>query len=394
MAHARAVNLGRWAARDPQRAPQAREKFRELVNRYPHEVWPRQAWASFELDTGGDLVRAEAELTRLEGRPDAPVRVLRAQLLRRRGQLHLALDQLDSAPPRNPYVRHFRAVVLADLGRFEEAEEALRALLQQLPDHVPTLHTLAALAYDRGHLVQAERYLEQGVRRAPQHPFLLHTLALVREEQGRYAEAIDILTRVQEQVDPDNPHVLVALGVLEAKRGDLAAALRWFDRAEQRFPTNPLVPLARAQALLPYAERDGRTATSVHAALDRARRLASEDWQPLRVAQARSLVVLHGPGEFPRAREHLKAAMERAASHKDRVVTLNTWAELAETCGAPTEARQRFEEALDLDPENAFTLRGFARHLARFPLTPEDAARSQELFARAARWLGTLEAQP
>ena len=71
--------------------------------------------------------------------------------------------------PRDLQVRFLRAVTLIDLGRRQEATEALTQLTQDFPELPEPYNNLAVLAAAQGALEQAEHLLQQAIAAQPNY---------------------------------------------------------------------------------------------------------------------------------------------------------------------------------------------------------------------------------
>jgi predicted Zn-dependent protease len=92
--------------------------------------------------------------------------------LMRAGKSEQALKRADaflSARPRDVQVRFLRAVTLIDLGRRQEAVDALVLLTQDFPELPEPYNNLAVLAAAQGGLERAERLLQQALAAQPNY---------------------------------------------------------------------------------------------------------------------------------------------------------------------------------------------------------------------------------
>ena len=116
------------------------------------------------------------------GAPVAPVRAtpetraadtyLDAQRLLRAGNAAAALARLDAATPeqaREPRSRFLRGVLLAELGRPEEAASIYTGLTQEFPELADPHNNLAVLRAAQGRLDEARVALEAALRADPSH---------------------------------------------------------------------------------------------------------------------------------------------------------------------------------------------------------------------------------
>lgn len=116
------------------------------------------------------------------GTPPGPVRsaqetraaapYLEAQQLLRAGQAAAALVRLEAATPeqaREPRIRFLRGVLLAELGRPEEAANVYTGLTQDFPELADPYNNLAVLKAAQGRLDEARVALEAALRADPAH---------------------------------------------------------------------------------------------------------------------------------------------------------------------------------------------------------------------------------
>jgi Flp pilus assembly protein TadD len=88
------------------------------------------------------------------------------------GKSEQALKRADAFladKPRDLQVRFLRAVTLVDLGRREEAADALVQLTQEYPELPEPYNNLAVLAAAQGHLERAEQLLQQSIAAQPNY---------------------------------------------------------------------------------------------------------------------------------------------------------------------------------------------------------------------------------
>jgi Flp pilus assembly protein TadD len=90
----------------------------------------------------------------------------------RAGKSEAALKRADaylSTHPRDLQVRFLRAVTLIDLGRRQEATDALVSLTQDFPELPEPYNNLAVLAAAQGTLERAEQLLQQALAAQPNY---------------------------------------------------------------------------------------------------------------------------------------------------------------------------------------------------------------------------------
>lgn len=199
--------------------------FRELVQQYPMNRYAANGLAEVLLDLGRE---GEAFAMREEAITSRPADVINghayANLLRRRGSPALALDRLLSLAPRKTkekrYVAHLTGVVLAELGRVEEAIAALASgldLCLRPYDRALFLATIAAVQLSRGKGAEAMNSIQGAMElqgagehgRAPVGVVAFHALEEVRETSRAEAAKQELLSRGAE------PLVFLAIQEIE-----------------------------------------------------------------------------------------------------------------------------------------------------------------------------------
>jgi Flp pilus assembly protein TadD len=149
-------------------------------------------------------------------------------------------------------------MMLAEAGKFEEAEPVLRHTLELAPDDVQSHYFLSVALYHQG-----ERALRQGgdrekamarLREAAEHAALALKLkadyasahlyrGLCLKQLGRPGEAISSF-RMAVQCRPEQPELHLHLGEALAEQGDRTEALECLQQAAQLAPDNPKIRAA------------------------------------------------------------------------------------------------------------------------------------------------------
>ena len=143
----------------------------------------------------GNLVAAETALApffsgRIPSNPD--LSNIAGTLRMNQGRLGEAaglFDKAAKAAPREPIFAFNLGLTLSRLGRNEEAETALRAVLRYKPDFVPALFELGALLHRTGRLDDAEKTLREVLRLGPGNAHAALALAAILVDAGRPGEA-------------------------------------------------------------------------------------------------------------------------------------------------------------------------------------------------------------
>lgn len=109
-----------------------------------------------------------------------------------------------------------------------EAEQGLRAALEEYPRHIGARDLLAALLLERGRMDEARQVLEQGLAAVPGQASFATLLARIYVEQNAEPKAITLLEQQRNGVKP-NPDTLALLATLyqrAARHGEAIAAFK------------------------------------------------------------------------------------------------------------------------------------------------------------------------
>ncbi len=125
---------------------------------------------------------------------------------------------------------------LLDLGRKEEARDALRAALAVDPDNAATLGNLAVVEMQLGDDEAALVHAQAAVKAAPQDPVLHYNLGNLLALKKRYEEAIPSLRRAIE-IDPSYANAYNELGNVYLELDHPAEARNAFEKGVACDPT-------------------------------------------------------------------------------------------------------------------------------------------------------------
>ena len=159
----------------------------------------------------------DAARRRAIGNPDDPVaRLDLADLYRERGDLLLALEQLESArntAPENVDVLVRLGTVLGLLGRSTEAEKELRRA-QRLDAQRPDVHNqLGLVLFKRGLYRQAEVELQRAIELDDRNADAYFYRGEALNQLGRVDDALEMLERAV-QFQPSNAKAYYTMGIL------------------------------------------------------------------------------------------------------------------------------------------------------------------------------------
>jgi predicted O-linked N-acetylglucosamine transferase (SPINDLY family) len=128
--------------------------------------------------------------------------------------------------------RHQRA------GRWTEAEQVCREILERDNDDPEALHLLGTLAGQQGRLEQAVDWISRAIALRPDVAEYHNNLGLSLRALGRGEEAI-LACRRAIALKPDFAKAYLSLGVLLAEKGAIVEAIDVFQQATRRAPGDP-----------------------------------------------------------------------------------------------------------------------------------------------------------
>jgi serine/threonine-protein kinase len=153
-------------------------------------------------------------LSRLEASHpgDLSVRLYRASLEERRGEMEAAVADLRAVVKVDPYWMNLLRLARCEarIGRIEEARGHLRTLLVKSPDNYWGLEAQAQIELEYGSLEQAEKLYENLIKNQPGERGLWTNLGLARFFLGRYEEAFETYSQAV-KLGPLNATLLLNL---------------------------------------------------------------------------------------------------------------------------------------------------------------------------------------
>jgi TolB-like protein/DNA-binding winged helix-turn-helix (wHTH) protein/Flp pilus assembly protein TadD len=175
-----------------------------------------------------------------------------ARTLHLRGDNREALGltrQALRSDPLNPFIMSNHAVILRQLGEFEEAERWLRRAMEVDPEYLNAYWALAYVKWLTGHPVEAANWYRLGIDKGIRESGVYAELARVLIDLGEFAEARRWVDRALGQA-PDPVAYLGARLTWHASQGDVAGIVATVEEYDARFPGHPTLPAYRAMAAL------------------------------------------------------------------------------------------------------------------------------------------------
>ena len=242
----------RLQAGDLDGADAALEEFiRQLEGTPPSEARERaftQAWLlrSRVAEKRGDYAKAEEWLQRIDSSADPlAAQARRAALLARQGKLTQGRALIRATPTRNAQEERLKlqaeAQLLREAGEYQEAYELQAKAAAQAPQDNDIAYDLAMLAERVGRFQEAERLLRAIIERKADHHHALNALGYLLADRGeRLPEARRLIARALE-LAPGDPFITDSLGWVEFRLGNRERAL---ELLQQAFRTQPDAEIA------------------------------------------------------------------------------------------------------------------------------------------------------
>ena len=144
------------------------------------------------------------------------------------------------------------------IGRLEEADVSLRALLAAEPANLAAAHLMAEVLVRRGQAAAAEALLNHCLERAPKLHLARQALALILHRTGRYAQALAELDLLLSH-EPRNTRSRAVKAAALSETGDYAAAAEVTAAILEDFPDQPQAWLVHGNGLRTLGRLDEAT---------------------------------------------------------------------------------------------------------------------------------------
>ncbi len=248
--------------------------------------------------------------------------------------------------------------------RYDEAEREFKKIIGGDPDNVEALFFLGLIEMMRFHDQQAKEYFESALFKERRLSVLIN-MGYLCSRMGLYQDALAYFKEARE-LEPDNPKMLLNLGVLYYRKGDLEEAAEIFNRCLEHC----------AEMVTPYLYISTITALNddKESAFDWLKK--ATDKFPRSIAFKNNLALLYEyVGEYDSAE---KLYRQVVSAHPEEYKAIRNLANLYYRIGFYGAAREYYEQL----PEEAYD-GSVLRNLGRIRLYQGDKKGAFEVWERA-----------
>ncbi|ENN96338.1 hypothetical protein J422_02619 [Methanocaldococcus villosus KIN24-T80] len=157
-----------------------------------------------------------------------------ADILRKYGRYHEALEFLDKALSLNPEnigAIYLKGVILKRLGRYEEALECFKKLIDEMNIRwLDAIRHAASTCLVLDKLDDAERYVNMGLKIKNRDISLWYFKALIHEYRGNLDEALKCFQKVV-NIYPNHVKAYLSMAKIYEKKGDYDKAIKYYETA-------------------------------------------------------------------------------------------------------------------------------------------------------------------
>ncbi len=163
------------------------------------------------------------------------------------------LDAIIKVAPNNGNANYLRALAAYHLGDQAAAKQHVDVAVTAMPNHRPSMLLAGAANFALGNHEQTIRHLQRLVTELPDHVDARKLLAMAQLRVNQPKQAMNTL---QAAKDSEDAEVLGMIGAAAARAGDMAQASKYFERAVERRPDDPLARARLGIARIALGEPD------------------------------------------------------------------------------------------------------------------------------------------
>lgn len=252
------------------RFKEADQIFRQLQQAQQNDIRPLEGMVEARLMQQQFAEALQLLQNEVKKLPDSPaLQLTYANTAARAGKYDLALDiyqKLAAANPKSPDLYMRIALVQSQKGDLQAAIKSLEQASALAPNDPRPLVAQAEALNRTGQKQKAIELYRRSLRIQPDNPYALNNLAfLLADSGGDLNEALQLAQKAVQKL-PDSPAASDTLGWVYLKKKMTDSAIQVFDQLVRKFPTDPVIRLHYATALLEKGDRD-RARKELEAAL-------------------------------------------------------------------------------------------------------------------------------
>ncbi|WP_428606850.1 XrtA/PEP-CTERM system TPR-repeat protein PrsT [Sedimenticola sp.] len=350
--------------------PEALNKLDTLLTTYPDNTTALVLRGELNMQTGGTELALADYNRALELQPDNVQGLLgRAQINLAGGKLELAkkdVEKLQTLAPGHPKLLHLSGAIALLEKDLDKAETLLQKALNADPNNLQTQTLLGAVNFYKGNLEAAHEYLSQVLKARPGLLPAIKMLASVQHKLKQFDAVVKLLEPAYRQY-PSDPQLMAMLGTayMQVKRFQEGSDL--MSRAIEISPNLAAYRTQLALGLLAQG-KNSEAIEQLENTID-----IDKDF-----VQADILLVLShlNKKDYDKALEASQAMEKRMP---DNPIGYNLSGLAYMMSGKMEQAEQRFEKALEIDPN--FTTA--EANLARMALQRNDVNQARSHYESA-----------
>lgn len=242
-------------------------------------------------------------------------------------------------------------------GKQDEARKYFQKSLEI--DSSNLRHTLdfANFSFKRGHIKEARKMFEDTLKFDPENSDVIYNLAQLYERLHDYKTAIEYIEKLL-SLDPENSDAFILKAVLDYKAGNTMKAEEEFKEVLEKHSYNIYSWISYVKIQLKQGNFE--KAENLISSFIYTVPIDIQNSRALRNLRAELRAAKNSYKEPARWKSNFK---EEEEYEKNDIISYNVWAGIELKAGKIEKAEELFKKALELDSENAYTLRNYGKML-------------------------------
>ncbi|MBK1880528.1 tetratricopeptide repeat protein [Pelagicoccus mobilis] len=351
----------------------ARNAFESALSNNPLHLQSVEQLTALDMqERNFDEALARIDQT-IAASPDTSVLyTIRAQILQSKGDLDQAKQAFEKSielDGNNRTARSLYARLLRSQGDVDGAFEQSQAIIESNPEDLGALTTISSIYESRGEFSEAVETYEKMLEIDDSYLPALNNLAYLYSTKFDKMDRAFELGQKARELAPSNPYSADTLGWIVYQRGDYPWALSLLQDSYNKLSTFAEVAYHLGSAHYSLGHRDAGLRLLEEATQ------SDSDYDGKDLAQKRlSILTIDTSMDDTAAVASVESHLSSNSNDSQAIATLAT---LHLRAGESSKAKDGFEKALELSPENVFAKLGLAEILS------EDASNAARVYAIA-----------